>query len=32
LDLMLARRDERDSVRLRELSDKGMDRIEALMG
>jgi len=32
LDLMLARRDERDSARLRELSDKGMDRIEALMG
>ena len=30
LDLMLARRDERDSVRLLELSDKGMDRIEAL--
>jgi hypothetical protein len=32
LDLMLARRDERDSVRLLELSDKGIDRIEALMG
>jgi hypothetical protein len=32
LDLMLPRRDERDSVRLRERSEKGKDRIEELTG
>jgi hypothetical protein len=32
LDLMMARSDEIDSARLRAVSDKSMERIEALMG